>query len=105
MQLEGVVHTAVVHRKKKIRGKWVLLKYVVEEKIALAGGECTVVKKGAQYIRGWWQKLRKTLKGSLKLDTKTVIEHVRIAQWRSWHRGKDWWLEAGETIKRVGNRP
>ena len=103
--MTGVANTFVVHKKKKVKGKYVLPKYVVDEEITLEDGSKVFVKKGTQYVDGWWQKLRKVLKGSSKLDTRCVIEHVRVAQWRTWHRDKDLWLEAGKTIQRIAYIP
>ena len=49
--------------------------------------------------RGVWQELRKHLgQRSQRVNSKTVTNRVRSAQWHYWNRGKDLWLEAGRML-------
>ena len=40
-----------------------------------------------------------------KEQSQACIELVKAAQWKTWHRGKDLWLAAGEAVQRCQYRP
>ena len=89
LKIDGVVTPKVVHSKKKVNGKWVNPKYVEKVTITTASGYEMTVMKGTQYIDGWWRILRKQMKDNPKHDTKSVVELVKAAQWKTWHQGED----------------
>ena len=99
-EIPGVRNAPVVHKLKKVGGRWIKPQYVVQEEVKLDDGSSMLIKKGTQYIDGFWKHLKKQLKNSTKHDNKTVDEHLRCAQWRMWHQGQDMWLEAGKLIQR-----
>ena len=105
MKIDGVVTPKVVHSKKKVHGKWVNPKYFEKETITMASGYEMTVMKETQYIDGCWRILRKEMKTTSKHDTKSVIELVKAAQWKTWHQGEDLWLAAGEAVQRCQYRP
>ena len=99
LSVPGVVHTRVVHQKKKIAGKWVLPRYVVLERLDLGNDAPVYVKKGTQIIDGWWRILRKHLRLTNPKTKAGVRQAVRVAQWRSWHQGEDLWAVLGECLR------
>ena len=101
--VDGILHDWVVHKKKRkvVNGKvvWFKPKYAILVEHKLPDGKVVHAKGGTQVIDRFWQELRKHLgQRSQRVNSKTVTNRVRSAQWHYWNRGKDLWLEAGRML-------
>ena len=62
LQVDGCVHTRVVHQKKKDKhGKWLLPRYTMPQTVTLPNGKILDVVGGTQYIDGLWKHIRSGL--------------------------------------------
>jgi hypothetical protein len=99
-KIHGIVHDFVVHKPKKIRGKWVKPKYTQLFVHKMPEGKQVATKGGTQIIDRCWSTLRKHLgKRSKNPGNAAVESRVRSAQWVYWHRDKDLWLATGELCR------
>jgi hypothetical protein len=99
-QLTGVVHDFVVHKKKKIGGKWVKPKYVQLFRHRMHDGSVVCTKGGTQIIDRFWRSLREHMgTRSIKVSRNLWTNRVRAAQWAFWHQGEDLWQKTGEMLK------
>ncbi len=92
--MDGVIHDFVVHKKKKIKGKWVKPTYVHLFRHELPDGETVVTQGGTQIIDRIWGSLRKHM-GTRAVSSGVALTaaRVRSAQWCIWHSRADWWLK------------
>eukprot|EP00971_Amphidinium_carterae_P197430 3918351-Amphidinium_carterae.1 len=97
-ELKRVAHTRVVHCKKRVKGKWVLPKYVEEVTLNLDGVDVTV-KSGTQFVDGFWKHLKEELRYTSMVNMHGFDDYVRIAQWRYWIQGQDPWAALGRTLR------
>ena len=85
--IPGVVHTQVIHQKKKINGTWVDPFFTKQMLIKLPTGPTVRRKAGTQTIDGLWTMLRKdTRKYQGSFDI--LDDLIRLCQWRIWTRGQ-----------------
>ena len=98
MELDKVVHTAVVHQKKKVGGKWVKPRYTCRQSVQLPNGEELSVVGGTQYIDGLWRHLKTKLGLSHGSDFARINRMVRYGQWRLWIGATDPWKAFVRTL-------
>jgi hypothetical protein len=105
LQVDGVIHDNVVHKKKKviIKGKavWVRPKYVKVVSHKLPSGRILHVKAGTQIIDRLWQHLRAVIKHRSGAGSSQLLRRIRSAQWLYWHKGDDLWAETGKMLRRL----
>ena len=96
--IEGVLHTKVIHQKKKVNGKW--LKPHFTKKVTLKTPRGQVLKRmaGTQTVDRLWTTLRKNSR-KFQGDFRTLDDLVRFTQWKVWCRGKDLITSLAETCK------
>ena len=96
-KIPGVIHDYVVHKRKKVRGRWVKPKYVQLFLHAMPDGSKIACKGGTQIIDRIWSSLRKHLGQRTKTPGSSSLDvRVRSAQWLYWHRDKDLWASTGQ---------
>ena len=86
--IAGVVHTHVIHQKKKVDGKWVKPHYTRKMRVRLPTGHEVQRIAGTQTIDGLWTTLRKESRkhqGNFDL----LDQMVRVTQWMIWNRNRD----------------
>lgn len=103
LKLPGVLHTWVVHKKKRIkiagRWTWVRPNYVKLFTHTLPDGSKLTVKGGTQIIDRFWSHLRSHLgHRNRRPGSASLARRIRSAQWTYWHRGEDLWLKTGEML-------
>ena len=96
LPLRRVTHTAVVHCKKNINGKWVNPHYTKSVNV-VCDGRKHWVRGGTQYIHGLWRMLRKAIYGSHG-STNAMEQAIRYAQWKYWNMGGDLLVALAETL-------
>ena len=100
--LNGVIHDYVVHKKKKINGKWVKPKYVQLFRHALPDESIVCTKGGTQIIDRIWRRIREYMQGrNPNANLRLWDNRVRSAQWLYWNMGSDLWAKTGEMLKDV----
>ena len=96
-KFKGVIHDYVVHRKKKVGGRWKKPKYAQLFLHELPDGTKVACKGGTQIIDRAWSSLRKHLGQRAKNPGSSALDaRVRSAQWLIWHRDKDLWAATGQ---------
>ena len=95
-----MLHDAVIHQKKKIKGVWKLPKYVTLKKHKLPNGKTIQVKGGTQVIDRCWKFLKERVKINQhsKASSGRLQAKVRSAQYEYWCRGKDMWSCTGKLL-------
>ena len=100
--LDGVIHDYVVHKKKKIGGKWTTPKYVQLFQHTMPDKSVVYTKGGTQIIDRFWRTLRKHLEGRSPSVNRVGFENrVRAAQWEYWNMGTDLWAKTGEMLRSI----
>ena len=104
MKVDGVKHDSVRHCKKRVKrgGKWIWQKptYVRLVTHKLPDGSSVRTKGGTQVIDRAWRLIRETLKGRhMTPGAASSAAAVRSAQWLSWNRAKDLWLQTGAMMR------
>ena len=100
LQVDGCVHTRVVHQKKKDKhGKWLLPRYTVPQTVTLPNGKILDVVGSTQYIDGLWKHIRSGLGQCHGSNFPHINRLVRMAQWRMGLGTKDPWMGFLETLK------
>jgi hypothetical protein len=88
--LDGVIHDYVVHKKKKVLGKWQKGRFAQLFRHRLPGGKVVATKGGTQIIDRVWQTLRKGLKDKKASQGQAVWDNrLRSVQWEYWNSNKD----------------
>ena len=104
MKLSGVVHDAVVHKKKRVKknGKWVWLKptFVRISKHKLPDGRRISCKAGTQIVDRAWKFIKARLSRNqyVKASSLLLAAQIRSAQWEYWNRQRDLWLCTGHVV-------
>ena len=104
MKLPGVVHDAVVHKKKRVKrnGKWVWLKptFVRISKHTLPDGRRISCKAGTQIVDCAWKFIKARLCRNQYVKSSSLLLTARIcsAQWEYWNRHRDLWLCTGHVV-------
>eukprot|EP00439_Symbiodinium_sp_Y106_P044217 s6433_g5.t1 len=126
MKLSGVVHDAVVHKKKRVkkngkwvwlkptfvriskhklpdgRGKWVWLKptFVRISKHKLPDGRRISCKAGTQIVDRAWKFIKARLSRNQYVKASSLLPaaQIRSAQWEYWNRQRDLWLCTGHVV-------
>ena len=91
MPLDKVIHTSVVHQKKKVNGKWLKPKYTQRRVMELPDGQELAVVGGTQYVDGLWKHLRRHPGPAHGSDFDRINRMVRYGQWRLWIGATDPW--------------
>ena len=100
LKVPGMVHTKVIHQKKKVGDKWVKPRYVEIENVTTDDGDTIVLKKGTQYIDGWWRLLRKEVRRTMPPSGSAHMNAVvKFAQWKTWHQSEDLWVALGRVLR------
>ena len=105
-KLDGIIHDYVVHKKKKVKGRWVKPHYVQLFRHKMPDGSVVCTKGGTQIIDRCWRSLREQL-GSRSAGTNLVAwrHRLRAAQWYYWNRGEDLWEKTGEMLRNLESAP
>ena len=104
MKLSGVVHDAVVHKKKRVKknGKWVWLKptFVRISKHKLPDGRRISCKAGTQIVDRAWKFIKARLSRNQYVKASSLLPaaQIRSAQWEYWNRQRDLWLCTGHVV-------
>jgi hypothetical protein len=84
-RLDGVIHDYVVHKKKKVRGKWIRPKYVQLFRHIMPDGSVVCTKGGTHIIDWCWQHLRQHMgHRHISVNRSLWSARVRSAQWEYW---------------------
>ena len=104
MKSPGVVHDAVVHKKKRVKqnGKWVWLKptFVRILKHALPDGRRISCKAGTQLVDRAWKFIKARLCRNQYVKSSSLLLTAQIcsAQWEYWNRHRALWLCTGHVV-------
>ena len=104
MKLPGVVHDAVIHKKRKVKknNKWVWLKptFVRISKHKLPDGRKISRKAGTQIVNQAWKFIKERLcrNQHVKASSLMLTAQIRSAQYEYWHRKDDLWMCTGELV-------
>eukprot|EP00971_Amphidinium_carterae_P268509 5326884-Amphidinium_carterae.2 len=95
---KSLLHTRVVHMKKKVNGQWLQPRYTETVDMKLPDGGTLTVKSGTQFVDGLWRLVKESIRPmgcdySGKLD-----DLVRICQWRYWSQGKCPWQATSDLM-------
>ena len=103
--MDDVVHTVVIHQRKKLTDTlWLEPSFVEKTILDLPGGGRFAVKSGTQTIDGWWTHLRRSLVNRGTDDDDRIMKLVRLAQWRKWEQGKDYVTALAHVISKDFNK-
>ena len=98
--LDGVIHDYVVHKKKKMSGKWVRPKYVQLFRHRMPDGSVVCTKGGTQIIDRVWRHIREHQKfRSPVVNRRLWLNRIRGSQWLYWNMGQDLWSKTGDMLK------
>lgn len=98
-RMDGIIHNYVVHRKKKINGRWVHPKFVRLFYNRLPDGGELYTKGGTQVIDRAWRHMREFTRHRNPTDTRSFLARVRSAQWVYWNMHKDLFAATGHMLK------
>lgn len=103
MFVRGVLHDAVVHKKKlkMVNGKlkWVKPRFTKLVTHITPEGDRLLVKAGTQVVDRAWQFLKKHMRPRSNFpDTPSLTTRLRSGQWCYWYRHTDWWCATGDLI-------
>ena len=88
MEIKDIMHTKVVHQKKKVDGVWKDPFYTKHQSVVLPDGRKLRVVAGTQIIDGVWKILRNGIRGHAANDA-LLDQQIRLTQWRYWHQSMD----------------
>lgn len=98
--LDGVIHDYVVHKKKKVNGKWMKPNFVQLFRHRMPSGAIICTKGGTQIIDRIWRSLRDHLHGrNPTMNRISWDNRIRSAQWKYWNAGTDLWAKTGEMLQ------
>ena len=86
--IDDVLHTRVVHQKKKVGSKWIKPYFTKHVTLKLATGQRMRRIAGTQTIDGLWTTIRKESR-CYQGCFDTLDDLVRLVQWKIWSRGMD----------------
>ena len=104
MKLPGVLHDAVVHKKRRVKkkGKWVWLKptFVRISKHKLPDGRKISCKAGTQIVDRAWKFIKERLSRNqhVKSSSLMLTAQIRSAQYEYWPRKDDLWVCTGKLV-------
>ena len=104
LKVEGVVHSSIVHKKKRIyvkgRAVWMKPKYAKVFKATAPDGTRLRAMSGTQIIDRFWSRLRTHI-GSRTAPpgSPALAARVRSAQFEYWHQGESLWAATGKMLR------
>jgi hypothetical protein len=99
-KLNGVVHDYVVHKKKKVAGKWVKPRYVQLFRHRMPSGAVVCTKGGTQIIDRIWRHIGEQQKFRNPIANRRLWHNrIRASQWMYWNMDTDVWMKTGEMFK------
>eukprot|EP00971_Amphidinium_carterae_P069419 1373460-Amphidinium_carterae.1 len=98
-EFKQLLHTRVVHMKKKVNGQWLLPKYTEDIELTLPDGGTLSVKSGTQFIDGLWRLVKESIRPlGCRFDGK-IDDMIRVCQWRYWNQGKCPWKSVDDLMQ------
>ena len=95
----------MVHKKKKVNGKWSRPKYVQLFRHRMPDGSVICTKGGTQIIDRIWRHVRAVMGSrSPAINQRSWDDRVRSAQWLFWNTGQDLWSKTGEMFAELSSK-